>query len=244
MDSPTVCERWPSQAGIPQYGRRESLARRADKCPNGTHKQPLPVREKPDSDTSVETKGMTVTTPTHPTRRAGERKTPKGESSCVKVNPDSKAATVAAIRAVTLYTIADAFDLHWQETAVVGYRLDDILSPLLNLPPGQVPFAVRRELLDHTYSKLIDKRQTHAKTGNSQTFDHKVLYASVDEWAETLLLPIFASYQLSPVVESRMHLELVALLKQLGVGHERNPRPAMYLPTDLRLSLMGRRHSK
>lgn len=166
--------------------------------------------------------------------------TPLGELSCSRENPTSKAATVAAFRTVTLHTIADAFDLHWQETAIVGYRLDEILSPLLALHPAQVPVAVRREMLDHTYTQALDKRQSRTVSTVPQVGDGRVLNATIEEWAEILLLPVFASYALSPVAESRMHFELLQLLRQLGVGDERNPRPAMYLPTDLRLRLMSR----
>lgn len=174
-----------------------------------------------------------------PVPTAAHTPTPTGETSCERPNPDSRAATVAAFHAVTLYTIADAFDLCWQEASAVGYRLDNILAPLLDLTPHQVPWSVRREMLDGTYTYLLGKRQQTA-VRSGQKFDATVLHASIEEWTEILLLPVFHSYDLNPVAESRMHFEILNLLQELGVGDQKNPRPAMYLPTDLRLRILSR----
>lgn len=164
---------------------------------------------------------------------------PSGETSCERLNPDSRAATVEALRTVTLYTISDAFDLCWQETSAVSFRLDRIFAPLLDHHPHQVPWAVRREMLDGSFTLLVSRRQETWGSGG-QRFDHQVLHASVEEWTEILLTPIFDSYDLNPVMESRMYFEVLAMLKDLGVGDEKNPRASMYLPTDLRLRLMSR----
>lgn len=158
---------------------------------------------------------------------------PSGERSCATANPESKTATVAAFRAVTLHTIVDAFDLRWEEAAVVGVRLDEVLSPLLVLKPTSVPVPARREMLEGVYSRMLARRrytqgalQVPARNGAMQ--------ASLTDWAESLLNPIFTSYTLPPILESRMHMEMRELLSQLGVDDHANPRPALYLPLDLR----------
>lgn len=164
---------------------------------------------------------------------------PPGEQSCVVTNPDSKAAAVEAFRAVTLHVLVDAFDLRWEEASVVGFRLDEILAPLLVHTPGAIPWAVRREMLEHTYSRLLARRQTMTASAASGPRS-EALQASAEDWAETLLAPVFLSYGLTPVQESRMHIEVRDLLAQLGVGDHRNPRPTLYLPADLRQRLSAR----
>ena len=165
---------------------------------------------------------------------------PAGERSCAPANPESKAATVAAFRAVTLHTIVDAFDLRWEEAAVTGVRLDEMLSPLLVLKANSVPLPARREMLEGVYSRMLSRRR-YTQGALQVPMRNGAAKASLSDWSESLLNPIFTSYGLTPIQESRMHMEMRELLSQLGVGDHANPRPALYLPLDLRQRLARHR---
>lgn len=149
-------------------------------------------------------------------------------------NPDSAAAHAAAMRAVLLHMLADTFDLHEEETMWAGYHLDRILAPLLAQSPESVPFSVRQEMLDGTYTRLLDLRSKAYLVRGRSVYDKKVLQASVEEWADTLMAPIVNSYALRPLDEATIRGQFLGLLRELGVGDTAHPRGATYLPTELR----------
>ena len=155
----------------------------------------------------------------------------------LQANPDSAAAHVAAFRAVLLHLIVEAFDLREEETLWVGYHLDQTLAPLMQQKPHTVPFPVRQEMLNGSYTRLLELRgKAHIARGQC-VHDARVLHASCEDWAETLISPILESYNIRPITEATMRGQMLGLLRELGVGDEQNPRGATHLPTELRVRI-------
>lgn len=162
---------------------------------------------------------------------------PVSEERFRRVNPDSRIAHAAAFRTVVLQIISEAFDLYDEESLWLGYHMDTVFAPLMDTFPHTVPLAVRQEMLDGTYSRLLELRSKAKRLQGQTTYDANVLHASAEEWADALLSPVFSCYSLRPLTESGMRGNMLGLLKELGVGSKTNPRGATYLPNDLRLKL-------
>ena len=165
----------------------------------------------------------------------------RSEERYKRTNPDSKVAHAAAMRTVILQVVTEAFDLYDEERLWLGYHLDNLFAPLLELTPHAVPLPVRQEMLDGTYTRLLELRNVAKKHNPEQKFNKQVLQASSEEWVEVLLSPVFSSYQLRPLVESSMRGQMLGLLHELGVDDLNNPRPTMFLPSDLRLEVLSRK---
>lgn len=156
-------------------------------------------------------------------------------------NPASSTAHAAALRAVLLHLMCDTWDLKEEETLWAGYRLDSILSPLLGVLPHTVPFAVRQEMLDGTYTRLVELRaKAHLVRGNV-TFDPRIAQPTFNEWVETLVNPIESSYDINPIALAGIRAEIAHLLSDLGVGSIDNPRGATHVPNDLRIRMFADR---
>lgn len=149
-------------------------------------------------------------------------------------NPDSLIAHAAAMRTVMLYRLVEAFDLRPEESMWAGYHLDKVCEPLMTLRPSNVPMAVRQEMLDGSYTRLLELRERVTLARSQTTYDHTIMHASVDEWAEALLEPIFHSYELRPIIESQMVGQIIGMLRELGVDDKEDPRGATFLPKELR----------
>jgi hypothetical protein len=150
-------------------------------------------------------------------------------------NPPDPAVTVAALRTVMLYSIGDPFGLLPEEILWTGFYLDKILAPLQGRDPGDVPLAVRREMLDGTYSQILTRMERRGTA--PPVFDPDVPRADINDWAAVLMASVTQCYSLRPMDESSMHGQLVGLLRELGVGDPSNPRGARYLPNDVRYRL-------
>lgn len=158
-----------------------------------------------------------------------------------ETNPGSSFAHASAIRAVLLYTLVDVFELRPEEASWAGYVLDDVCGELLTETPHSVPFAARQEMLNGTYSRLLELRgNAHIVRGPAGANPH-VAHASRTEWVEVLLSPIVSSYTLPPMVENEMRAHLSGLLADLGVGDSESPRQATHLPSELRQRIATRR---
>lgn len=158
----------------------------------------------------------------------------KAEARAARTNPAGALAPLEALRTVVLYTYADAFALVPEEIMWAGYHLDDILAPLVDRKPGSVPLAVRQEMLDGNYTRAlaaIEKRDDRATT---LVWDHQATHATGNDWAAVTMQMISECYHLRPLEESAMHGKMVGLLRELGVDNPTNPRPARYLPNDIR----------
>jgi len=157
----------------------------------------------------------------------------------MKVNPDSSTAKVSAFRAVLMQLLSSTFELREEELLWLGYRFDHLLAPLLSTQSNVVPFAVRQEMLDHNYSRLLALQSKTNLVKPVMPFNPKVLSATIEEWADALLAPIETSYELRPFDEATMRSEILSILRDLGVGDPVNPRAATYMPTDLRTRIFA-----
>lgn len=149
-------------------------------------------------------------------------------------NPDSLVAHATAMRTVMLYRLVEAFDLRPEESMWAGYHLDKVCEPLMTLRPSNVPMAVRQEMLDGSYSKLLELRERVSMARSQTTYDHSITHASAEEWAEALIEPVFHSYDLRPILESQILGQIVGMLRELGVDDKNDPRGATFLPKELR----------
>jgi hypothetical protein len=149
-------------------------------------------------------------------------------------NPESAAAHAGALHAVLLHLLADTFDLREEEVLWVSYNLDKTLSSLLDITPHSVPFACRQEMLDGTYTRLLELRGKSHLTRSRSIYDENALQATLEEWVDTLMAPIVTSYNLRALVEATMRGQFKGLLIELGVGDLSNPRGATHIPIDLR----------
>lgn len=132
--------------------------------------------------------------------------------------------------------MAEAFDLYDEEDLWLGYHLDQLFAPLRDFTPHALPLPVRQELLDGTYSRLLELRYRARIMRGQAPYDATVLHASKEEWADALLDPVFASYSLRPLIESGMRGGMIGLLTELGVDGD-PPRGTLFLPNDLRVRL-------
>jgi hypothetical protein len=155
------------------------------------------------------------------------------------VHENSTIAHASGFRTVFLYLLADAFDLTDSEILWAGYHLDTIFAPLLDQAPHAVPLAVKREVFDGTYTRLMELRSRARLSRADTTHDPNVLQATADEWADMVMEQVTSCYSLRPITESAMRGHLIGLLTELGVGTPDNPRGATFLPTDLRLKILN-----
>lgn len=159
-----------------------------------------------------------------------------------KESPDSTVAQVTAFRTVLIHLLLSAFALTEDEVLLVGHRLDRVLAPLIDKKSSVIPFPVRQEMVDGNYTRLIalDSKKHLLK----RKYNPQVLSATLEEWADMITAPIFASYDLRPLDEASMRSKVSTLLKDLGVDDPVNPRMALYLPSDLRYRIFNDRSAK
>lgn len=158
----------------------------------------------------------------------------QAEARAGKVNPAGAMAPLTALRTVVLYTFTDAFGLVAEEAMWAGYHLDDILAPLLSREPDVVPLSVRQEMLEGTYTRALELIEARDDRSGGATWDAETIHANVNDWAGVTMQMISECYQMRPLEESAMHGKIVGLLRELGVDDPKNPRPARYLPNDVR----------
>lgn len=159
----------------------------------------------------------------------------------ISVNPESAIANATAMRVVLLYMLAEAFDLRSEEQVWAGWALDDACSSLIDHKPHTVPLSVRQEMLNGTYSRMLELRAKPGPLRNMNVYDTRVVHADAGEWADALVAPIQASYVLPPFKEIEIRALLVTLLLDLGIDNPTNPRGANHLPTELRHKVLAER---
>lgn len=157
------------------------------------------------------------------------------------VNPESSFAHAAAMRAILLYLIADAFDLNAEEVMWSGRVLDEVSGELLLHSPHSVPYAARQEMLSGTYTRLLELRESVRRARGTTIYDTHVAHATPDEWVDALMVTITSAYDMPPLTENRLRATLVTLLSDLGVGSMANPRSSTHLPTELRQRVLANR---
>jgi hypothetical protein len=155
----------------------------------------------------------------------------------LKLSPTSSAAHAAGFRAVIVHLIADTFDLTEDEIMWTGYVMDQALSPLLSRTAHTVPFAVRQEMLDGSYSRLLELRIKARLTRGQCQYDPTVTHPTLNEWVDALAGPVEASYDLLPTEVATLRDRISQLLVDLGVEASGNPRGATHVPADLRVRI-------
>lgn len=149
-------------------------------------------------------------------------------------NPDH--GTVAALRAVLLYTLTDTFRLVPDESLWLRYELSEILAPLEGHETSIVPLAVRQEMLGGTASAALAR--LHAHTGDQGlVWDPSAIQATAEQWTTVIMAMIKTCYDVPAMVEMGVQARIVAALRDLGLDDPDNPRPSRYLPNDVRFSL-------
>jgi hypothetical protein len=149
--------------------------------------------------------------------------------------PTGGADLLRAWRTVMLFTLTDSFALQPEEIMWAGYHLDAILAPLRGRASVLVPLAVRQEMsAPHPYSAALAEAEAASAPVTVGTFDPSVTHAAVTDWAGVFMAMISGCYPLRPLEEATMRGQIVGVLTELGVGHPSNPRPARYLPNDVR----------
>ena len=146
---------------------------------------------------------------------------------------DDDGGELGALRTVMLYVLSDAFALLPEEIMWAGFHLDEILSPLAGQEPGSVALAVRHESRTGEYSARLSRAESLPVTTAPAQVGPSA-HVSAADWAAVLMHMVSTGYVLRPLVESSMLGQIIGLLRELGVGDGTAPRPAKYLPNDLR----------
>lgn len=148
----------------------------------------------------------------------------------------SRAEEVEALRTVMLWLLADTFALLPEEAMWAGYHLGEVLAPLASATPLSLPLAVVRELRTGDLAARLNRVEVEGP-GIPPAEDPQVLVAKTSDWTAVLMNMVTACYEVRPMVESSMRGRLDGLLRELGIGVAGRPRPARYLPNDLRSRL-------
>ena len=147
---------------------------------------------------------------------------------------------VAALRTTVAFTITDVFDLDPEEALWTSYHVGNILSVFEDVTPKSIPASVIKELTTCQYSDELAKRET----GNYLKNNDEVQYASLEDWVNIFMEMITSSYYpLRPLLEASIRGQLCGILKELGVGMDKNPRGALYLPNAVRYALSAKKFS-
>lgn len=147
--------------------------------------------------------------------------------------------TTSALSSVINYIVTDAFNLTPEESLWVGYRLEEVLSPLKHISPKVVHAAVDRELTCGEYSNRMIRRVTRPSNSSSYgdgAFTAGVRYAPVSDWVEGISDIVLNSYpNLRPMLRSSIVGSINGLFMELGVSDDpRKSRSSLYLPTSVR----------
>jgi hypothetical protein len=138
------------------------------------------------------------------------------------------------MRTVITYTITDVFDLTPEETLWLSYHVKTILEPFEKIKPKAVPIPVTQELLTRQYSQNLSIREE----GGYVNKDVDVEDTHLNDWVDIIMEMITPCYQpIRPLLEASVRGQISGVLTELGVGIEKNPRGALYLPNAVRYNL-------
>lgn len=137
----------------------------------------------------------------------------------------------SALKVSMTYMVADAFNLTNEEIIWFGYQVGEALAPFSQEKPRSLPNVVTHELMTHQYSNLLAKRKegAYVKSEDIQESNNEVVI-----WIDVMMEMIDISYSPGLFVQAETRAKLMASLKELGVGHIKNPRAALYLPNAIR----------
>lgn len=158
-------------------------------------------------------------------------------SASSALDPDE---VLAAFAVVVRRTMIDAFQCTPEEALWLEVRLDDAFDVLGALPAAAVPAAVRHELAtaasqqacDAVVAGTVGHTPKHARPG--------VVSAEMGDWVSAIMGQIRRTWDVPASVDLRLTADLSAVLADLGVGNETNPREQAYLPTEV-VAVMARR---
>lgn len=139
-----------------------------------------------------------------------------------------------AMRTVITFTITDVFDLDPDESLWVSYQLHDILDIFEDMSPKALPASVVLELVSKKYSSNLTKRK------EGQYVEHVVTdkEADLSDWVNIFMEMVTSSYYpIRPLQEAVVRGSIRDLLSTLGVGIEKSPRGALYLPNAVLFNL-------
>lgn len=159
------------------------------------------------------------------------------EARTATVNPDDDVKTVRAFRVVLAHAISDAFALSTEESLWVRHHLAEALKPLETLTPSRIPIAVRKELLEKSYSKSLDMSDMSNIPAMPLAHDGETSSASLADWTGVLMETITHCYSLRPMTESLIYGRINGILREIGVGDTANPRASRYLPNAVKARL-------
>lgn len=139
-----------------------------------------------------------------------------------------------AMRTVITFTITDVFDLTPDESFWLSYQINRILAPFENITPSALPTAVSHELTTRHYSTYLSDRTDGGYAPRAEDIEE----TNLSDWTEVFMEMICSSYaMMNPMLEASIRGELTGLLMELGVGIEKSPRGALYLPNAVRYNL-------
>lgn len=139
-----------------------------------------------------------------------------------------------AMRTVITFTITDVFDLTPDESFWLSYQVNRLLQPFENWTPTVLPTAVSHELTTRQYSTYLSDRIS----GGYGSRNEDTKETNLTDWTEVFMEMICSAYtSISPMQEAGIRGELTGLLMELGVGIEKSPRGALYLPNAVQYNL-------
>lgn len=143
----------------------------------------------------------------------------------------------AAMRTVITFTITDVFDLTPEETLWLSYHMGTILEPFEASKPKAIPVPVMHELMTRQYSSSLSTREQ----GQYAHKESEIEDTRLSDWVEIIMEMVTSSYQpIRPLVEASVRGQISGVLTELGVGIEKSPRGALYLPNAVRFNLARR----
>lgn len=145
--------------------------------------------------------------------------------------PRTRQDVLNAIRVVTTYTIMDVFSLAPEETLWVSHHVGQALEVFENSKVGRLCSPVVYELSTGDYSKRVSK----TVAGQMPQTLTSVANKSVDlgDWAVVISNIASESFYERPLKLSTYNGKIMGILKELGVGDPRNPRPSNYFPNSI-----------
>lgn len=159
------------------------------------------------------------------------------ESQGITSHQFSPNQVCAAMRTVVTFTLTDVFDLTPEETLWLTYHMGIILEPLENIRPKAIPIPVTQELMTRQYSANLSSREEGQYVDKVADIEN----TSLSDWVEIIMEMLSASYpNMRPLTEASVRGQISGVLTELGVGIEKSPRGALYLPNAVRFHLARR----
>ncbi|MBC9706693.1 MAG: hypothetical protein H9W81_17420 [Enterococcus sp.] len=138
------------------------------------------------------------------------------------------------MRTVITFTITDVFDLTPDESFWLSYQINSLLEPFESITPIVIPTAVSHELTTRQYSTYLSDRTNGGYAPRSEDVEE----TNLTDWTEVFMEMLCSAYPcMAPMQEAAIRGKMTGLLMELGVGIEKSPRGALYLPNAVRHAL-------